>query len=622
VTEPLAPYQATRVRAVAVFTFGRQPIAIDIKSLAVTYAINSIPSAEIDLAPGYRAQDGFTATLGLLEALAAAQKVGRVPVEIRVQLIDRWGWRRNGQWPNPNRSYSLFTGFVLGVSAARSRQESAMRVSAQGWLSSLTTGSVVSDSFGVVTPDMGGNICFNGALGRPVLFWEQAADFHFIPGRLRDDLWGRSVKPWLEELTKKDLLREIGEVKRPQGAPENAESAWALSRIEPINGRYTFARRVRFRLNFLGNLTTSVGQWVSGGAMQNAGGMTAWDYLVGELLPAFRLALVPMPTRALIVPFVPGRAKRWVTMGADEYTAEASQSPLQFPIRSVRMFFPGGRPNVPAGVRWGGRVAVAQGGFAGVFEPPGAQDGRVIFGNLPPWAAGWHPAFFGPFAVGGAGPMANALAPRFPQVNVAAINQVRAARPIWDAYARAVYVTEVLRGRSKSVTGRLRFDIGPGSTIQLLGPGEDPSRADAADPNQPNPKAGEYAEVEAVTVVIDSEAMTAATLFQLANVRTWREAHDARTSVPDHPLYDERDPGAGAGVDSWRGCPLIDAPEFRPRFRTDWAFTDQAARQAAGNAMPDPRWKAPAQPVAPAKDQKFAAAPPKKGDLGDDTELT
>ena len=97
--------------------------------------------------------------------------------------------------------------------------------------------------------------------------------------------------------------------------------------------------------------------------------------------------------------------------------------------------------------------------------------------------------------------------------------------------AQALYANEILKGRIGQVSGALRFDICPGSTIKVEGvsdrflPGDDPIGEDR------------YATVLRVTYYFDAENPRTGTAFNLAHIRNEKENEAEDTSVKRHPLY-------------------------------------------------------------------------------------
>ena len=107
----------------------------------------------------------------------------------------------------------------------------------------------------------------------------------------------------------------------------------------------------------------------------------------------------------------------------------------------------------------------------------------------------------------------------------------RTIKNLLDRYAESVYVHEALKSRQGSLTGKLRFDIAPGSIVRI---------EVAGDAFVPKDRLGEalFANIIRVTISIDANAQKAFTSFNLSHVRTEDENTEAGMAVDRHPLYD------------------------------------------------------------------------------------
>lgn len=110
-----------------------------------------------------------------------------------------------------------------------------------------------------------------------------------------------------------------------------------------------------------------------------------------------------------------------------------------------------------------------------------------------------------------------------------------------DRLAHDYYVQETLRGRTGALTGRLRFDIAPGSTVKI-------ESAPLSHIKDDQLTTYWFGEVIRVTITISCERRLAETTLQLANLRTQEENESDAFSASRHPLYSE----------VWSGAPLID----------------------------------------------------------------
>lgn len=114
-----------------------------------------------------------------------------------------------------------------------------------------------------------------------------------------------------------------------------------------------------------------------------------------------------------------------------------------------------------------------------------------------------------------------------------------------NGYAHAVFATERLRGRSGQVADKLRFDICPGSLVEIQSLGDRfIQRSNLAD--------SLYGRVIGASIGINAEKTAAGTSFQIEFLRTAAENASDDYSVAKHPLY----------ADAFRGGPLVDALQF------------------------------------------------------------
>jgi hypothetical protein len=162
------------------------------------------------------------------------------------------------------------------------------------------------------------------------------------------------------------------------------------------------------------------------------------------------------------------------------------------------------------------------------------------------------PAAFGAGAMSPFGVKANAMFPGVgapPTISLPSLAQAQIAA-FWNLYAQAVYVRVALKGRTATLRGRLRFDIAPGSTVKIFAVDDPFIKAQVGE----LPGDVLYAEVETVSIEIDSEAPGCFTSFKLQNLRNSIENGTAATSIPYHPLYNLQ----------WNGAPLSEAVPIVP----------------------------------------------------------
>ena len=113
--------------------------------------------------------------------------------------------------------------------------------------------------------------------------------------------------------------------------------------------------------------------------------------------------------------------------------------------------------------------------------------------------------------------------------------------PVINGFAQQWFVIEMLKARQGELTGKLRFDIAPLSTVKIESARENFVPGDALG-------APLYGTVLRVTIAIDAERRTAGSGYTIAHIRSEAENSDGRTSVDKPPMYKE----------PFVGCALID----------------------------------------------------------------
>jgi len=189
----------------------------------------------------------------------------------------------------------------------------------------------------------------------------------------------------------------------------------------------------------------------------------------------------------------------------------------------------------------------------GFFENENMAEGRIHFRDAPEWLANavsqaaWAPNAAAPVGQKGnafRGPLGNAPVIAQPQV----LRQQ--AKTLWDEYAKALYITAVFQGRQGSLTGKVRFDIAPGSTIAVVINEEKFVAAAGV-------VFGEqtlYGVVTGVTTILNSDAAQGYTAIELSHIRNELEQADENLTVEKHPLWTE----------PFLGAPLVEDFEELP----------------------------------------------------------
>lgn len=294
----------------------------------------------------------------------------------------------------------------------------------------------------------------------------------------------------------------------------------------------------------------AVAQAIGQETVESYAASSFWDKLVGQFCPMFNMAVVPRVQTALVVADTPCLGGTyWKSLDAEEYDAFDMSAELARPLGAVGVVA-SYESQTGAGVRGRGSYPAIGGCYAEDSVRPG--DGVIMYVAPPSWL---QVLWFQPiYAAANTGVGKNK--PSKTSTTTDARPDVSPERSdtfgvngnkLYQRYAHAVYANQMLRGRSGSVSGKLRFDVAPGSIIKVnpalevfLG-GED-QLAFAV-----------FACVARVTVAINAEAGMAGTTFALSHVRTEAENDRPRTSVTEHPLFGKSIWGKGR-----HGAPLID----------------------------------------------------------------
>jgi hypothetical protein len=285
-----------------------------------------------------------------------------------------------------------------------------------------------------------------------------------------------------------------------------------------------------------------------------------WDLLVGSFCAEYGFILCPAIDRAIIAADLPGynganplgKVKTIKTIQPDEYALIDQSAMLPRPLRAVVV---SGSFQSFAG----GLSEPASGGCSsatGIFAPSTITDnaGTILYQAIPGWLQNLPES--GLLDVTG-NPTNTAIStsttPNAPK-QIAPNNQqtplqmISNVQNVLNNYAQMVYVRESLRGRGGTISGKLRFDIAPGSQVHLLkAPDQFIGAGDALATDL-------YAQVNRVTIEINAESRRAATSFGLTNLRNSTENSDPRTSASAHPLY-----GSSTNSGVILGFPLVAA---------------------------------------------------------------
>lgn len=523
-----------------------------------SFELNSIPTCSLTVAVGrnVRTQEPAQAH----KTLGDVKLRNFISVKLKMQALGSDGGAPNF-WPADE--FPIFLGYVTGTGWKRSTSGAAFTIHAEHWLGDLNYSSAVSGSSHPGNPaaftypaghrhmrlqSAGGEL--SGAPAGSPLWVPHFEDGEITASMAEDDLWARVLQPWLVAISQDDPIdkRLIG----PED-PLGNDAALAI-----LTGSGEGDEKFEIKSENMGMsldgpntvvLGNSIGMSLQKTRGENLFNTTLWGKVIGEWSPAYWFTVVPRVSDAIVAPFVGALAgQEWAVIKEGDYVQCDLHGAVPQALRAVGLHCP---------VEWitganvnGGFYDAQKGGLAAVWpQTDMPRKGVVMMKDIPSWLAdAVHSWRYGLVAEG--------VQPRQAIGNAA--GDPKDVGPAMDPpedpnksmsdyhsvlidYAHQWFVLEQLKGRVGELSGRLRFDIAPGSQVKVEA-GSDPFIQDDA-LSQPF-----WASVSKVTYLINSEAQRAGTSFTLAHIRNEKENEDPFTSVERPPLYKE----------GWRGKAMVD----------------------------------------------------------------
>lgn len=543
-------------------------VTLDVIQFTSDFELNSIPKGNIQLALGRRADDVTIAAS--IHKIIQYMKL-QLPITVYLQgqnlsddgTVEPWPTTLAGD-PKP---FIVFDGLTTGSTYVRTMQGASFGLSMTHWLENLNFSSMSTQLFQPLNPKQ---YSFFAAIpdiasGGTSIVSTTAAHEHFNSTVVVNDLWGYKspvpfvpgtatsggLKQWFTELSNLDVITSL-EINTIAGIPTagaNNAALAALNKIEPIpninpaGGPFgnNYLDGVPLALNvaalFSPQLAEQIAEMIGTETPFTLASYTMWDKLVGVFGPNFMFSLVPQVEKALVVPFIPGLRTTYATIAATDYDYIQLNAAMPRILRGVAL---SGGSRFMAGGDLSGNTDPVYNTVGGWYQ--GQPEGTILLKDLPQWLANVSSAYLDVYGTTGIGsPIATSVFPASGPPAVVPRNLFElftAAKTLWDDYAHALYMMEILRGRYGTVSGKLRFDIAPGSNIIIEG-SDDPFVDGAL---------GEtvFGNVLRVSTAINAETQRAGTAFHVAYIRDTYENSTDNTSIDSHPFW----------TNAWTGAPL------------------------------------------------------------------
>lgn len=510
-------------------------------------AMDEIPRASCLLALGRNARDGN-----------AEATIHDTASELKLMLPAQVLFKPSGQWKPgggdwPDEAEVIFDGFFTGFAFTKAQGRIQVVARLIHWSVLLGFSSTLSRSshpgnYAALAYEAIHNSVGTGSTNRSNNLAHHIGH-ELLSANVEDDVWG-SLKDFLCSLSEQDLIRtgncgleETGVNEAAKGALSKFEGGFEGDCIRD----YKYAVPLRLPdSEITAELAESVSLYINQKQVESFSSMTFWDLIVKALGPTFMFKTVPMADRALTIAYTPGLRETWnVEINPEDYSSLSMDSVVPRPLRAVGVYT-GSETSTGATGTQSGTISDL---VVNCFAPNNAdQSGLILFVSPPPWLA-TLPTILN-FADSTTGvpekdPSRSILAPKGAGTETdrkRPAEILSSSEDIFERYAQSVYIQEMLRGRTGTLSGKLRFDIAPGSNIRIKG------TSDQFLGGIDDLAAALIGTVVRVTTAINAEAKRAETTFQMTHLRTEAENEDDRTSTDQHPIY---------GSAAFKGAPMI-----------------------------------------------------------------
>jgi len=451
-------------------TFDGAPV--ECLQFAVTFELNSIPSAQLDVAVGRNMRNGKPAAIHSLASVFNTKKP-KVKVHLKLDAGDNpagidWG-------PVAKDGAIIFDGYATHSAPSITRGAAQVRIPLQHWLHDLDKASAISGSShpgnpaDFVYPSVFKIMGVSGVGGEPKPGWVALTDLEttISPGMLTSDgTWG-IIKQWMQEVSRQDPVDQ-----RLAKSDGNAKALAALDRMPTEISTALDLDSVDDGTSIGHGIT----QFLQASVARNNVNTTLWGKLIGEWCPSFFMAVAPRVDDALVIPFtgpLSGEDEQYITIPSTEYDAISSEVAAANSISAIGIYYTAidgfGENFAP--------TSAPRNELAAVF-PEATDGGMVMMKDAPIWLAdSRQPGLYTgtatgikerkpiKTAVGGEGSDEDA-----PQ---AAEQGAKDYKTMLGRFAQQWYAIEKTKNRIVEVRSRLRFDICPGTQVLIKGARED-----------------------------------------------------------------------------------------------------------------------------------------------------
>lgn len=504
---------------------------LPITRFSAQFALNSIPQASCSVALGVDAKDGKTSPI---HDILANSLQYRIPARVFVKVSVPYEEKNPSITVSKDKifdgnNFIAFDGYMSGSGYRRSGNTIEYTVSLEHWFSDLAIASGMSQD---IQPGTAHDFVFPSTFYDPQLrtgnFLVPAmASRRALAAAISGDVW-EGIKAFLLEICNNS---------NPVGLNDIYGTARSFRSNEPAAkalGKFisTAPYQSMKLLGVNSDTAKRIGDTIISKAESTYIGSSIWDNLI-VYSSALMFNVCPLIEKAVVGQKNPNlRTIHKKITAAEVFNFDISTNMPRF-ISGVVL-----KNSTPAGNNFLQTQLPAQGKtlrnmVVGSYFVGKTTEGTVAFHHVPEWLMDpsipdMKPALPAPMAVGqlqnAQGANANDVAMKM--------------RGFGNRYAQAMYGNEVLKYRNGQLAGRLRFDIAPGSIIEIEASKNIAVSSDQLTNNM-------VAHVDSVAIYIDASSGQASTAFGLSSIR-YGEENQSDITIDKNPMY--------AG--SFNGAPL------------------------------------------------------------------
>lgn len=523
-------------------------IEVPVTRVATEFAVNSIPRANITLALGRKADGTESSTNEVI-----AQSFKKLPTVVKLKFEPKSKRTAPGVFPSagdevPQGEFTIFEGMTAGLGYGRTPDRAGYMIDLEHWLadlnysSSLSSGLHPANPLDLSFPGMLSTVSGDTAAGQSSGITPQALAAVMLGQNVIDDLWKNGILIWFQKLANTDTLADSAVTGNYflsallGGNPGKANDAAldALKRMVPSDAMPL--KLIKSETSAaIDAIARNIKQQIADIKFENIWSRTLWDLLI-SFAQDFMFGVLPTVDSAYVVPWLPMQKNPWKTIritSADrhELSGDTPRGLRSVALRTWKGWDAGANQDQNDITKTSREYGL------GVYTNNNFPNGQLIVRDAPQWLGNVPhelavDACRQPTDLIRSGPGAPAAAKK--NGNSGA-DILKGLSPLMNAYAKAIYASEVFKSRQGPIYGKFRTDIAPGSAV----------RCELVDDGN---GLGRYIFGNAVAVSsgVDCESLQAYTGFTLAHLRT--EAENDNIGLANHPLY----------AQAWKGTRLVE----------------------------------------------------------------